>query len=301
MRYLNTREAATLLSVNAATLRSWQGRFGFPSLVLSPGKHRLFAHREIIALSAARQDERSTAIAIARARAIVVADLPSLMGALASFRADRADAAIEAALALYSVAYTVEEALLPTLDEIARQQTMDSAAWVFAADWAVDWLQRARRLAWPSVGPVSLVVGDASRDALDPDAPRIRAFELFCARAGVAVLSLSTRGVAGIGDAVAVHHPDIVVLAGSRPDDDSTSRWASAVRLAAKTLPVVVYRRGGQRPGEQPMIALPPGPSDAQRRVAEMLDAHRGHRPAPARLARCGETTDHPAPNGAEP
>jgi len=66
------------------------------------------------------------------------------------------------------------------------------------------------------VRQVSIVVGDASRDELDRDAPYIRALELFCLRAGIKVLSLSARGVAGIGDAMAVHRPNLVVLAGAR-------------------------------------------------------------------------------------
>ena len=101
------------------------------------------------------------------------------------------------------------------------------------------------RLAPPPVRPVSIVVGDASRDELDPDAPYIRALELFCARAGINVLSLSARGVAGIGDAVAIHRPNLVVVAGSHLDDDTVARWAYAIRLAAGPMPVAIYRRGG--------------------------------------------------------
>jgi MerR family transcriptional regulator, light-induced transcriptional regulator len=274
MRYLKTSEAAALLNVSPNTLRAWERRFGFPKPQRSPGKHRLFTHGEVAALRDALQEGLSISSAVSRAREGLAADTHSLVGALVSFERDRADGAIEAALALRSVERSVEEVLLPTLDEIVRRHGVDSAAWAFAAHWAADWLRRARRLAPPPVRPVSIVVGDASRDELDLDAPYIRALELFCVRAGVNVLSLSARGVAGIGDAVIIHRPNLVVLAGGHLDDDAVARWAYAVRLAAGPLPVAVYRRGAQRVRMRTTgtSVLPSGAGEAQRRVLELVD-----------------------------
>ena len=191
-----------------------------------------------------------------------------------SFERERADSAIEAALALRSVERSVEEVLLPTLDEIARRHTVESAAWAFAAHWGADWLRRAQRLAPPPVRPVSIVVGDASRDELDPDAPYIRALELFCVRAGVKVLSLSARGVVGIGDAVTVFRPNLVVLAGGYLNDDTVARWAYAIRLAAGPLPVAVYRRGAQRVRMRTTgtSVLPSGAGEARTRLLELVE-----------------------------
>jgi hypothetical protein len=204
----------------------------------------------------------------------LAADTHSLVGALVSFERERADSAIEAALALRSVERSVEEVLLPTLDEIARRHTVESAAWAFAAHWGADWLRRAQRLAPPPVRPVSIVVGDASRDELDPDAPYIRALELFCVRAGVKVLSLSARGVVGIGDAVTVFRPNLVVLAGGYLNDDTVARWAYAIRLAAGPLPVAVYRRGGQRVRMRTTgtSVLPSGAGEARSRLLELVE-----------------------------
>jgi len=275
MRYLKTSEAAALLNVSPNTLRAWERRFGFPKPQRSPGKHRLFTHGEVAALKDALREGLSISSAVSRAREGLAGDTQSLVAALVSFEHERADAAIEATLALRSVERSVEEVLLPTLDEIARRHTVDSAAWAFAARWGSDWLRRAQRLAPPPIRGVSIVVGDAARDELDPDAPYIRAFELFCVRAGIDVLSLSARGLAGIGDAAAVHRPNLVVLAGGYLDDDTVARWAYAIRQAAGRLPVAVYRRGDQRkrmrtPGTS---VLPSGASDAQRRVLELVDA----------------------------
>jgi hypothetical protein len=122
---------------------------------------------------------------------------------------------------------------------------------------------------------VSIVLGDASRDDLDPDAPFIRSLELFSVRAGANMLSLSVRGLAGIGDAVAVHRPNLVVIAGGHAADDAVARWAYAVRLAAGSMPVAIYRRGADRLRMRTTgtCVLPSGASEAQRRLLELVEA----------------------------
>lgn len=294
MRYLKTSEAAALLNVSPNTLRAWERRFGFPKPQRSPGRHRLFTHGEVAALRDALQEGLSISSAISRAREGLAADANSLVGALTSYERDRADAAIEAALALRSVERSVEEVLLPTLEEIARRYTVESAAWAFAADWAADWLRRATRLTPPPVRPVSIMVGDASRDELDRDAPYIRALELFCMRTGINVLSLSARGVTGIGDAATVYRPDLVVVAGSYLDDDTVARWAYAIRLAVGTMPLAIYRRGPDRPRVRSTGAtvLPSAAGDAQRALLDLLESDRGLEAVPA--ASLGESRLQP-------
>jgi len=282
MRYLKTSEAAALLNVSPNTLRAWERRFGFPKPQRSPGKHRLFTHGEVAALKDALQEGLSISSAVSRAREGLAADSNSLVGALVSYERERADGAIEAALALRSVERSVEEVLLPTLEEISRRHGTESAAWAFASHWASDWLRRAQRLAPPPVRPAGIVLGDAAGDELDPATPYIRALELFCVRAGIGVLSLSARGVAGIGDAVAVHRPNMVVLAGGHLSDDTVARWAYAVRLAAGGMPVAVFRRGEQRVRVRTTGAsvLPAGPGEAQRRLLELIETeHARHTP----------------------
>src|SRR5437868_3554897 len=119
MRTLKTSEAATLLNVSPNTLRAWERRFGFPKPQRSPGRHRLYTHGEVAALRDALQEGLSISSAVSRAREGLAADTSSLLGALVSFEKDRADSAIEAALALRSVDRSVLEVLLPSLDEIA--------------------------------------------------------------------------------------------------------------------------------------------------------------------------------------
>ena len=275
MRHLKTSEAAALLNVSPNTLRAWERRFGFPKPERSPGKHRLYTHGEVAALRDALQEGLSISSAVSRAQEGLTADANSLVGALVSYEPERADAAVEAALALRSVERTVQEMLLPTLDEVVRRYGVDSAAWAFAAHWGADWLRRATRLAPPPVRPISIVVGDASRDELDPDYSYIRAFDLFCVRSGISVLSLSARGIAGIGDAVAIYRPNLIVVAGGYLDDDTVARWAYGVRLATGPMPVAVYRRGDHRNRGRSAGTniLPSTPGEAQRTALKLIES----------------------------
>jgi hypothetical protein len=81
--------------------------------------------------------------------------------------------------------------------------------------------------------------------------------------------------VAGIGDAVAVHRPNLVVVAGNHLDDDTVARWAYAIRLAVGATPVALYRRGPQRATRVRTTAtnvLPPGAGEAQRRLLDLVE-----------------------------
>jgi DNA-binding transcriptional MerR regulator len=284
MRYLKTGEAATMLRVSPNTLRSWEHRFGFPTPQRSPGTHRLYLHAELAGLQLALREGLSISGAVARARHELADHGNTLVSALLSYRSERADAAIETALSLRSLESAVEEILLPALEEIGRQYTLESAAWAFAARWGADWLRRARRFAPAPDRSVRIVVGDASRDELDPDFAHIRAFELLCGRAGVDVMSLSARGATGIGAALAVQCPDLVVLAGGDLADGDVARWVDQVRRAAGGIPLAVYRRGEQRmrmPTTGTMT-LPAGASVAQRRLVELVETAPAARTIPA-------------------
>jgi MerR family transcriptional regulator, light-induced transcriptional regulator len=270
MRYLKTTEAATLLNVSPNTLRAWERRFGFPRPQRSPGGHRSYAHGEVAALREALQGGVSISSAVPRARAGVAADTASLVRALVAYDRDRADCAMETALALRTVERSVDEVLLLGLEVILGRSGAESAAWAFSARWAADWLRRATRLASPTVSPVSIVLGDASRDELDLDAPYIRALELFCVRAGVKVLSLSARAVHGIGDVASMHRPNLVVLAGGEVDDDTVGRWAQDVGRSVGPLPLAFYRRMRTCVCD---TVLPSAPAEAQLRLVDLADA----------------------------
>jgi DNA-binding transcriptional MerR regulator len=275
VRTLKTSEAAAVLNVSPNTLRAWERRFGYPKPQRSPGKHRLYTHGEIAALRDALQEGLSISSAISRARESVSADTNVLVGALAAFELDRADAAMEAALALRSVERSVEEVLLPSLEEIAARHGADSAPWAFAARWADDWLHRALRLAPPSTRPQAVLIGDATRDELDPSRLALRALELFGTRSGMRVLTLPVTGVSGLGDVLAAFGPQAVVIAGDEVRDDDVARWAYRVRATAGALPVLLFRRGGRddRPRTTGARNLPGSPSQAVGLVLDVMES----------------------------
>src|SRR4051794_28726495 len=274
VRTLKTSEAAAVLNVSPNTLRAWERPFGYPKPQRSPGKHRLYTHGEVAALRDALQEGLSISSAVSRAREAVSADENILVGALGSFELDRADAAMEAALALRSVERSIEEVLLPSLTELGERHGYDSAPWAFAARWAGDWLHRARRLAPPPTRPLTVLIGDATRDELDPDALALCAFELFCARAGARVLPLPVSGVAGLGDVVDAFVPQAVVIAGRHVGDDDVARWAYRVRSATGPLPIALFRRSarGDRVRTTGARSLSDTPGEAHRELIVLME-----------------------------
>src|SRR3954469_22360889 len=178
MRTLKTSEAAAMLNVSANTLRAWERRFDYPKPHRTPGKHRVYVYGEVEELREWLRDGLLFFSAVSRARESLRSDTHILVGALASFELERADGAMEAALAMRSVERTVEEVLLPSLAELARRSGTDSATWAIGARWGVEWLRRAHRMTPPPARPGALLIGDATHDDLDPDAPFVRALEL---------------------------------------------------------------------------------------------------------------------------
>ncbi len=300
MRYLKTSEAATLLNVNANTLRAWELRFGFPQPQRSPGRHRMYVHCEVAALRDARQEGGSISSAVSRAREALATDNNPLLTAFGDYDRQQADMAMEAALGSRSVERAVEEVLLPTLERVVRERSVDSAVWAFAAPWGADWLRRATQLAPPVWLPLSIFVGNASRDGLDPDALHILALELFCMRAGVKIMSLSARGIAGIRDAFDVHCPDLVVLAGRHLGDETVARWTHSVRFAVGPMPIALYRRGDHLT-DMPTtgtIVLPSRATDAHSRLLELVREEHARAAIPASAARKRLDGGFPRPAG---
>jgi len=274
MRTLKTSEAAALLNVSPNTLRAWERRFGYPKPQRSAGRHRLYTHGEVAALRDALQQGLSISSAVSRAREALSTDTHTLVGALAGFELDRADSAMESALALRSVERSVEEVLLPSLDELGERHGTDSAPWAFAARWADGWLRRAQRLAPRPVRRLAILVGDATRNELDPDALAVRAFELFCGRSGARVMALPVGGVSGLSDVVESLSPDAVVIAGGHLPDDDVALWAYRVRAAAGPLPMALFRRSqhGAKVRTTGTRILPETPFGAHRQLLALID-----------------------------
>jgi hypothetical protein len=243
MRTLKTSEAATLLNVSPNTLRSWERRFGYPRPKRSPGRHRLYVESDIAALRHALASGLSISSAISVARDGLRGGGDPLIGALTSFDGPAADEAMESALGMRSLERSVEEVLLPSLEKMAARYGHDSALWAYSARWADDWLRRAMRFAYPITPEASVVIGDATRDDCDPDAPYLRAFELACIRSGQRPLCLPVRTTGSLGEMAGKLEPSAIVIAGAHAPNEDVARFAYATRSASGALPVALFRR----------------------------------------------------------
>jgi DNA-binding transcriptional MerR regulator len=276
VRTLKTSEAAAVLNVSPNTLRAWERRFGYPKPQRSKGKHRLYTHGEIAALRDALLEGLSISSAISRARESVAADTHVLVGALVAFELDRADHAMEGALAMRSVERALEEVLLPSMAEMADRHGTDSAPWALAARWALDWMRRAQRLS-PAPGRSEvLLIGDATGDELAPDALALRALELCAMRIGMTTVTLPVSGVAGLGDVLHACEPQCVVIAGGGVGNDDVARWAYRVRATAGALPVLLYHRGIDEPARATGARhLSTSPTLASESLLDLLESER--------------------------
>jgi DNA-binding transcriptional MerR regulator len=275
MRTLKTSEAASMLNVSANTLRAWERRFDYPKPQRTAGKHRVYVHGEVAALRDALRDGLSISSAVSRARESLRSDTHILVGALASFELERADGAMEAALAMRSVERTVEEVLLPSVTELARRSGTDSAAWAVGSRWALEWLRRAQRMTPPPVRPGSVLIGDATKDDLDPDAPTVRALELFTGRTGIRVASIPVANHAGVVDLLQALRPGAVVIAGRHASDEDIARFAYAVRSAGGQLPLALFNRGDAEVSRTSSVhQLAALPSEATAEALALLDGN---------------------------
>lgn len=232
----------------------------------------MYVYAEVIALRQTLRGGVATASAVRLARETLSTRDDALVAALGGYDRRLADAVMEKALGSRSIQECVDAVLLPALEQIARRGTLDSAAWAFAAPWGVDWLRRATRLGAERRLPLSIVLGDASRDALDPDASHIRALELFCIRDGARLISLSVRGAAGLGQALRARRPDLIVIAGGQIADGAVAAWAQAARAAMGPAPIALYRRA-DRLAQAPTTGttvLPARASHAHGRLIEL-------------------------------
>jgi MerR family transcriptional regulator, light-induced transcriptional regulator len=277
MRTLTIGEAAAMLNVSPSTLRSWERRFGFPRPLRSPGRHRRYLQGEVATLRTALTAGATISSAVSAATRAIDADEQALVAALTTFGPERADRAMEAALAMRSLDRALEDVLLPSLDNIRERAGGWSATWAFAARWAADWLRRAQRLSVADPTHGTVLVGHAADTALDPVAPYAGALELCCARAGAGVLAVSVRASRGLAELVQARPPGVVVIAGCDLADATVARWAHAVRSATGAVPVLRYRcvMGQRRIGSGPHV-LPESPLHAAERILRLL----GSRPA---------------------
>jgi DNA-binding transcriptional MerR regulator len=243
---IRTNAAAEVLGVSPNTLRSWERRYGYPVPKRTPGNHRNYELIELQTLrdALAETGNISSAIELARQRQEAPASGGNLLAAFESFDEDAADRAIEQSLAVRPLERTVEEMLLPAVDELAADPERE-AELEFAARWATGWLHGARRLASTASRPAGILLLDSSRGS-DAEAVHAQALDLALRRAGFRVLMLSDElGEERMERALRALDPTAILFCGPGADTPAAVQLVRKIREAGFDAPLYGFRAGG--------------------------------------------------------
>jgi len=265
---IRTNAAAEVLGVSPNTLRSWERRYGYPVPKRTPGNHRNYELIELQTLRDALGETGniSSAIELARQRQEAPASGGGLLTAFERFDEDAADRAIEGSLAIRPLERTVEELLLPAIDQLAADPERQ-AELEFAARWASGWLHGARRLASTASRPAGILLLDSSRGS-EAESVHSQALDLALRRAGFRVLMLSDElGEERMERALGALDPTAIVLCGPGADTPSAVQLVRKIREAGFDAPLYGFRASGLI-GD----AIPPA-GDRPSAVTGMLNA----------------------------
>jgi len=243
---IRTNAAAEVLGVSPNTLRSWERRYGYPTPKRTEGNHRNYELVELQTLrdALAQTGNISSAIELARQRQAAPASSGNLLVALESFDEDAADRAIEESLALRPLERTVEELLLPAIDQLAADPERE-AELEFGARWAMGWLHGARRLASAASRPAGILLLDSS-NAQDAEEVHAQALDLTLRRAGFRVLMLSHElGEERLDRALRALDPTAIVLCGPGQDTASAVQLVRKIRELGFDAPLFGFRASG--------------------------------------------------------
>jgi MerR family transcriptional regulator, light-induced transcriptional regulator len=243
---IRTNAAAEVLGVSPNTLRSWERRYGYPVPRRTPGNHRNYELVELQTLrdALAETGNISSAIELARQRQEAPASGGNLLAAFESFDEEAADRAIEQSLAIRPLERTVEEMLLPAVDELAGDPERE-AELEFAARWAAGWLHGARRLATTASRPAGILLLDSSHGS-EAEAVHAQALDLALRRAGFRVLMLSDElGEERMHRALRALDPTAIVFCGPGADTPGAVQLVRRIREAGFDVPLYGFRAGG--------------------------------------------------------
>jgi DNA-binding transcriptional MerR regulator len=273
---IRTNAAAEVLGVSPNTLRSWERRYGYPVPKRTPGNHRNYELVELQTLrdALAQTGNISSAIELARQRQAAPASGDSLLAALEAFDEDAANRAMEESLALRPLERTVEELLLPAIDELSTDPDREPEL-EFASRWAMGWLHGARRLASSASRPAGILLLDSSRGQ-DAEAVHAQALDLALRRAGFRVLMLSSElGDSRLDRALRALEPTAIVLCGPGADTPDAVQLVRKVRELGFVAPLFGFRATGlvgdavPTAGERPSEVTGLLNADLRRRAAQ--------------------------------
>jgi MerR family transcriptional regulator, light-induced transcriptional regulator len=243
---IRTNAAAEVLGVSPNTLRSWERRYGYPTPRRTPGNHRNYELVELQTLrdALAQTGNISSAIELAQQRQSAPTTSGDLQAALAGFDEPGADRAMEESLALRPLERTVEELLLPTLDELAADPEGEPEL-EFASRWAMGWLHGARKFASTASRPAGVLLLDSSHGT-EAEAVHAQALDLALRRAGFRVLMLSTElGDERLERALRALDPTAIVLCGPGASTPGAMHLIRQIRGVGFDAPLFGFRASG--------------------------------------------------------
>jgi len=273
MSVIRTNAAAAILGVSPNTLRSWERRFGYPKPRRTQGGHRQYDLAEVEALREAFVETHniSSAISLARERGEGPSTAARLHDALGRFDETKADRLMEESLALRSVERTVEEVLIPAVEELDD----DSPEYQFAWRYSSGWLAAALRVAPPAHRESGVLLFDAS-GPYERDALHVQALELALRRAGLRTLALPVALDGGrLGRALRALDPAAVVLSGHPAELDTFGRLVYAARSGERQPQVFDFRGALPDTGASTVCKLGDSAVSARETLVEALDAPR--------------------------
>lgn len=274
---IRTNAAAEVLGVSPNTLRSWERRYGFPEPKRTEGNHRNYDLVELQTLrdALAQTGNISSAIALTRQRQEAPASGGDLVAAFEGFDEAAADRAIEQSLAVRPLERTVEELLLPAIDQLAADPAR-AAELEFGSRWATGWLHGARRLAATASRPAGILLLDSSR-GMDAEEVHAQALDLSLRRAGFRVLMLSNElGDERLERALSALDPTAIVLCGPGAETQDAVRLVRKIRELGFVAPLYGFRAAGL------IGAAVPSAGESPSQVTGMLNADLRRRAAQA-------------------
>jgi DNA-binding transcriptional MerR regulator len=273
---IRTNAAAELLGVSPNTLRSWERRFGYPQPRRTQGGHRQYDLTELEALRRALLETHniSSAIEVARQRGEGPSSPSRLLDAIDHFDEGGADRVMEESLAVRSVERSVEEVLLPALEEAQSRENRE-AEYELACRWATGWLHANRRVVPPATRPQGVLLFDSSA-RLDYESLHVQGLELALRRAGFQTLLLAfDLPPERVVRAMRALDPTAFVFCGGEATLEVVGRLVYTVRQVGSAGPVFEYRESMPVTGEHAIPSLGSNPTEAAERLKAYVDSGR--------------------------
>ena len=276
MSGIRTNAAAELLGVSPNTLRSWERRFGYPKPRRTQGGHRQYDLAELESLRRALLETHniSSAIELARQRGEGPSSPSRMLDAWDHFDETLADRVLEESLAVRSVERSVEEVLLPALEQADGREGREAER-ELAFRWAAGWMHAARRVAPPASRPQGVLLFDSS-PLLDIESLHVQALEVGLRRVGFRTLMLAfDLPPERIVRAIRALDPTAFVFCGGEATLDVVGRLVYTIRQGGSAAPVFEYRESMPVAGEHGIPSLGTAPVEAVERLKGYVDSGR--------------------------